>query len=136
MDETRLKSFAIFNVLDIVYFLFGIFTLFGSIFLWGKGFILSPPKSVDLAFPIADTLINAPASIITGIGLWRMKKWGYAAAWFTSGLYLYASTEIFVHAWQNGVLTSALEITNPQTMAVLVAVVTMVLIWRKRESFS
>jgi hypothetical protein len=46
-----------------------------------------------------DVLVNAPASLLAGIGLWRMRKWGYAPGWFVAGFYLYASVEIFVHVW-------------------------------------
>ncbi|MEN8240349.1 MAG: hypothetical protein ABFS17_00375 [Chloroflexota bacterium] len=135
MKESRLDSSGIFKILGVVYALFGVFALLGSVFLWGQGFILNPPEGVDLAFPVADTLINAPASILTGIGFWRMRKWGFALAWFTAGFYLYASVEIFVHALQEGILTSALEITIPQVAAVLVALVTMVVTWKNREKF-
>lgn len=136
MKENQSNSLPSFKVLGVIYALFGVFALFGSVFLWGQGFILNPPAGVDLAFPVADTLINAPASILAGIGLWRMRKWGFALSWFTAGIYIYASVEIFVHAAQEGILTTAFEITIPQVAAVLVAVVTLVLTWRKRELFS
>jgi uncharacterized membrane protein (DUF2068 family) len=129
------QSYAL-KVLSVVYALFGVFALIGSVFLWGQGFLLAPPEGVDLAFPVADTLINAPASILTGVGLWRMRKWGFALAWFTAGIYLYASVEIFVQAAREGVLLTAFEITISQTAAVLVAVVTMVLTWKNKARFA
>ena len=135
MTKMRSNSFVKFKTLGVVYALFGVFALLGSVFLWGEGFILSPPKGLDLAFPVADTLINAPASLLTGIGLWRMRKWAYPLAWFTAGFYLYASVEIFIHAAQDGILLTAIEITIPQVIAVLVAIVTMVLTWRNQEAF-
>lgn len=61
MDESRLNSYAIFKVPGGVYVLVGIFALVGSVFLWGEGRILDPPADVDLAFPVAEPLINAPA---------------------------------------------------------------------------
>ena len=71
MDESRLNSYAIFKVLGVVYGLFGIFALVGSVFLWGEGLILDPPADVDLAFPVAETLINAPASPEYSLFSWR-----------------------------------------------------------------
>ena len=136
MGKTGTSSAQKFKILGAVYVLFGFFALIGSVFLWGQGFILNPPAGIDLAFPVADTLINAPASILTGVGLWRMRKWGFALAWFTAGFYLYASVEIFVHAWQDGILTSAFEITIPQAAAMLIAAVTMVLSWKNQEKFT
>jgi uncharacterized membrane protein (DUF2068 family) len=136
MEEKLTKSPISFKILGVIYALFGVFALIGSVFLWGEGFLLNPPEGVDLAFPVADTLINAPASLLTGIGLWRMRKWAYPMAWFTAGFYLYASVEIFVHAAQEGILLTAVEISIPQVAAVIVAIVTMVLTWRKREVFA
>lgn len=135
MSETQAKSTLVFKVFAVVYALFGVFALVGSVFLWGEGFILNPPEGIDLAFPAADILINAPASLLTGIGLWGMRKWAFPLSWFTAGFYLYASIEIFVHAAQEGILATAFEITIPQLIAVVVALATMLLTWRNRQSF-
>ena len=72
--------------------------------LWGQGFYFNFPKNIDLAIPTADIFVNGPASILTGIGLWLVRKWGYSLAWFTAGVYLYASVEIFVWAFQEAKL--------------------------------
>ncbi|MBN1978663.1 MAG: hypothetical protein JW918_14795 [Anaerolineae bacterium] len=122
------------KILTILLFLFGLLAFAGSAFLWGEGFILNPPAGVDLAFPITDILVNAPASIAAAIGLWRMKQWGYVTSQFVAGFYIYASVEIFVHVAQAGP-PYAVEIVAPQALAVLVAVALVVYLWRIRGRF-
>lgn len=128
------KSNVEFKVLGILFFLFGILAIAGSVLLWGEGLYFNFPTSIDLALPTADIFINGPASILTGLGLWKTRKWGYAMAWFTSGIYLYASAEIFVWAVQEGNLTP--EIVVPQALAVFVAVIVMYTSWKKRDQFN
>jgi hypothetical protein len=122
------------KILAILLFLFGLFAFFGSAFLWGEGFILNPPAGVDLAFPVTDILVNAPASIAAAVGLWKMRQWGYAASQFVAGFYIYASVEIFVHVVQEGP-PYAEEIVAPQILAVLVAIALVVYLWRIRDRF-
>lgn len=128
------KSIVEFKILGILFFLFGILAIFGSVFLWGEGFYFDFPADTDLALPTADILINGPASILTGLGLWKTRKWGYAMAWFTAGIYLYASVEIFVWGFQERNLTP--EIVVPQALAVLVAVIVIYTSWKKRDQFN
>lgn len=122
------------KILAVVLFLFGLLAFFGSMFLWGQGFILQPPEDVELAFPITDMVVNAPASIIAAVGLWRLKRFGYWAAYFCAGFYLYASVYIFVEVAQGGP-PYAVEILVPQVLAVLAAVALLILPERYRERF-
>jgi hypothetical protein len=122
------------KALAVLLFLFGLLAFFGSVFLWGEGFILDPPPGTDLGFPVPDILINAPASIIAAIGLWRMKDWGYVASQFVAGFYIYASVKIFVHVVQEGPPYEP-EIIAPQVLAVLVAIALVVYLWRIRDRF-
>jgi hypothetical protein len=122
------------SILSVTLFLFGLFAFFGSVFLWGEGFILRFPAGVDYAFPIADILVNAPASITAAIGLWRLKRYGYVAAQFVAGFYVYASVEIFVHVIQEGPPYAA-EIVVPQVLAVLVALALVLYLWHVQDLF-
>ena len=115
-------------------FLFSLFAFFGSLFLWGEGFLLAFPPGVDYRFPVADVLVNAPASLIAAIGLWRMKRYGYVAAQFVAGFYVYASVEIFVEVAQGGP-PYPVEIVGPQILAVLVALALVLYLWRVQDSF-
>ena len=83
----------------------------------------------------ADALVNGPSAILAAIGLWRMRKWGYAAVWFVAGFYIYASVEIFTTFIQAGPPYLP-EIFVPQTLAVLLAIVLMLYSWRYREQFA
>ena len=56
------------TTLAILLFLFSLLAFFGSLCLWGEGFLLQFPEGVDLASPITDILVNAPASMIAAIG--------------------------------------------------------------------
>ena len=122
------------KILSILLFLFGLFAFFGSIFLWGQGFILSFPEGVNLAFPIADILVNAPASIIAAVGLWKLKEYGYPASQFVAGFYVYASVIIISEVVQGG-SPYPLEIVLPQIAAVVVALILIFYLWRVRGLF-
>lgn len=122
------------KILSILLFLFGVFAFVGSMFLWGEGFILSFPEGVDYSFPIADILINTPASIIAAIGLWKLKRYGYVVSQFVAGFYIYASVEIFVDVAQAGP-PYLMEIIFPQILAVIVAILLIFYLWRVKDLF-
>lgn len=123
------------SVLAIVLFLFGLFAFFGSLFMWGEGFLLAFPSGVDYHFPVTDILVNAPASLFAAFGLWRMRQWGYVAAQFVAGFYSYASVEIFVMAIQQGP-PFPIEIIVPQIAAVVTALFLVFYLWRVRARFA
>jgi len=122
------------TVLSSLLFLFGIFAFVGSVFLWGQRFILQAPEGVDVAFPLTDILVNAPASIIAAVGLWRLKRFGYLAAYFVAGFYIYASVYIFIEVAQGGP-PYPVEIVVPQVLAVLVAIGLLIYPERYRDRF-
>ena len=122
------------SVLAIILFLFCAFAFIGSLFMWGEGFLLSFPPGADYRFPVTDILVNAPASLIAAIGLWKMKQWGYVAAQFVAGFYVYASVEIFVTVIQQGP-PYPIEIVIPQVAAVVVAAFLVFYLWRIRMRF-
>jgi len=122
------------KMLAILVFCFGLLAFFGSLFLWGEGLIFQFPKGVDYSFPIADLLIHAPAAMIASIGLWKLKRYGYVAAQFVAGFYIYVSVEIFVKVAQGGP-PYALEIVGPQVLAVLVALGLVFYLWRVQDLF-
>jgi hypothetical protein len=122
------------SVLAIVLLLFSVFAFFGSLFMWGEGFLLSFPPGADYRFPVTDILVNAPASLIAAIGLWKMKQWGYVAAQFVAGFYVYGSVEIFVMVIQQGP-PFPIEIVIPQVAAVIVAACLVFYLWPLRARF-
>jgi hypothetical protein len=122
------------TILSVVLFLFGVFAFIGSLCMWGEGFLLAFPPGADYAFPITDLVVNAPASIIAAIGLWRLRRWGYVAAQFVAGFYTYASVEIFVRTAQDGP-PYPVEIILPQLLALAVAAALVVYLWRVRAMF-
>lgn len=132
--EIKNNTSTFLRIISIILFLFGLFAFFGSLFMWGEGFLLSFPEGVDYAFPITDILVNAPASIIAAIGLWRLKRYGFVAAYFVAGFYLYASVEIFVRVFEGGP-PFAVEILVPQILAVMVAITLLVYLWKKQDLF-
>jgi hypothetical protein len=122
------------SVLAIVLLLFGLFAFIGSLFMWGEGFLFSFPPGADYRFPVTDILVNAPASLIAAIGLWKMKQWGYVAAQFVAGFYVYGSIEIFVMVIQQGP-PYPIEIVIPQIAAVIVAAFLVFYLWPLRGRF-
>jgi hypothetical protein len=134
MNTQRTARPAGVSVLATVLFLFSLFAFFGSLFMWGEGFLLSFPPGVDYQFPITDILVNAPASFIAALGLWKMRQWGYVAAQFVAGFYTYASVEIFVMAIQQGP-PFPIEIVVPQIAAVVTAWFLVFYLWRIRARF-
>jgi O-antigen/teichoic acid export membrane protein len=127
-DQRRIRALA------VVLFLFGLLAFLGSFFLWGQGILLAFPGDVDLAYPITDILVNAPASILAAVGLWQLRRYGYVAAQFVAGFYVYASVEIFVQVFQDGP-PYAMEIVMPQVLAVIVAVALVSYLWRVQDVF-
>lgn len=134
MPEKRTTAPLPIRILAVLLFLFGLFAFFGSLFLWGEGFLLRFPEGVDYRFPIADILVNAPASILAAVGLWKLRRYGYVAAQFVAGFYTYASVEIFVEVVQGGP-PYALEIVVPQVLAVAVAFALVFYLWRVQDAF-
>ncbi len=134
MTEQQPKSPAPVRILAVLLFSFGLFAFFGSLFLWGEGFLLQFPEGVDYRHPVTDILVNAPASIIAATGLWRMRRYGFMASQFVAGFYIYASVEIFVEVAQGG-LPYGIEIVVPQVIAVAVAVALVLYLWRIQEMF-
>jgi hypothetical protein len=122
------------GVLAIILFLFGLFAFIGSLFMWGEGFLLSFSPGADYRFPVTDILVNAPASLIAAIGLWKMRQWGYVAAQFVAGFYIYGSVEIFVMVIQHGP-PYPIEILVPQIAAVIVAAFLVFYLWPLRARF-
>ena len=122
------------RILSILLLLFGVFAFIGSLFLWGEGFLLTFPEGVNLAFPLTDILVNAPASIIAAIGLWKLKSFGYPASQFVAGFYVYASTYIFIEVAQAGP-PYPIEIIAPRVLAVLTAAALIVYGWRYKDLF-
>ena len=122
------------RLLAIMLILFGVFAFIGSLFLWGEGFLFSFPEEIDLAFPLTDILINAPASIIAAVGLWYLKRFGYPASQFVAGFYVYASVYIFIEVFQSGP-PYPLEIILPQVLAVIVAICLVIFGWRYQNLF-
>lgn len=124
----------IITVLAVTLFLFGLLAFVGSVFMWGEGFLLDFPKGVDIAFPVTDILINAPASLIAAVGLWRLRRYGYLAALFVAGFYLYAQVYITVEVIA-GSLPFTAEIVGPVVLAVLAAIGLLIFPERYRERF-
>lgn len=133
--EEHSRSIIPVRILAVLLFLISLFAFFGSLFMWGEGFLLSFPEGADYRFPITDILVNAPASMIAAIGLWRWRRFGYVASQFVAGFYIYASVEIFVEVVQTGP-PYPVEIIVPQLMAVMVAVMLVVYLWRIQKLFT
>lgn len=122
------------KILSFLLFAFGILAFVGSLFLWGEGFILRPPDGINIALPIADMVINAPASIVAAVGLWRMRRYGYLGGYFVAGFYLYASTFILWDAFAERPF-GFWAIVIPQVVAVLVALALLIYLPRLRGYF-
>lgn len=124
----------VLKVLSGLLMAFGIFAFGGSSFLWGQGFILDPPAGMSVALPLADILINAPASMIAGVGLWRLRRYGYLAGYFVAGFYLYASTFIIVEAFEQHP-ADFWAILVPQVLAVVVAMALLIYLPQVQKYF-
>jgi len=122
------------KILAVLLTLFGVFAFFGSLFLWGEGFILNAPVGVDIAFPVTDVLVNAPACLVAAFGLWKMKRFGYPASQFVAGFFIYASVYIFLEVLQGGP-PHPLEIILPQVLALLTAGVLVFYLYPVRDLF-
>lgn len=132
--EAKMKTPIPVKILAVLLIVLGLFAGLGSLLLWGQGFLFTFPGDVKLATPIADFFINFPVSVIAGIGLLGMRKYGYAASQFVAGIYIYASILIFVDMFQ-GELPSGPEIWAPQALAVVIGLILVFYLWRLRDRF-
>jgi ABC-type Na+ efflux pump permease subunit len=89
---------------------------------------------MSVALPIADILVNAPASIVAAIGLWRLRRYGYLGGYFVAGFYLYASVFILVEAFTEQP-PEFWAIVVPQVLAVAVALTLLFYLPRIRAQF-
>jgi hypothetical protein len=121
MGQIKPETKIIIRMLASFLFVFGLFGMFGSLFMWGEGFIFPLKSGVNYRFPITDLLVNVPSSIIAAIGLWKLRKYGYIASQFVAGFYIYASCEIFVEEFQGGP-PFHVEIIIPQVAASILAI--------------
>lgn len=122
------------KAISVVLFVFAVFALLGSAFMWGEGFILSFPPGADYRYPVADLLVNVPATLVAAVGLWKARLWGWAAAQFVAGFYVYAQVEILVEVAQGELPVSA-PILVPVVLATATAAVLVLYLWRVREVF-
>ena len=112
MKKSPINTPSLVKVLAVLLFIFGLFAFFGSLFLWGEGFILDAPPDVDIAFPVTDILVNTPTCMSAAFGLRKLKRFGYPASQFVAGFFIYASVYIFVEVLQGGT-PYPLEIVMP-----------------------
>lgn len=84
--------------------------------------------------PIADIVVNTPASVLAAVGLWRLRRYGYLAGYFVAGFYLYASVFILVEAFAERP-SDFWAIVIPQALAVLVAFALLIYLPRIRGHF-
>jgi hypothetical protein len=122
-------------VLALLLALFGVFAFVGSVFLWGQGSVFAAPEGTDIAFAVTDIVVNAPASWLTAIGLWQLRRFGYLGSYFVAGFYVYASVYILVEVFQGGA-PYAIEIAGPQLFAILMAVALLIFPRRYKDRFS
>ncbi|MFQ5762337.1 MAG: hypothetical protein ACE5PO_04805 [Candidatus Bathyarchaeia archaeon] len=134
MSKMKVTSPLPVKILAVLLFVFGVFAFVGSLFLWGEGFLFYFPEDVDYSFPLADLLVNAPASILAGVGLWKLKRYGFVASQFCAGFYLYASVKIFALVGQ-GDLPVSIEGILPQAIAVVAAFFLIFYLWRVQDLF-
>ena len=134
MAKVKLKSVIRVRVVAGCIFFFGLIAFFGSLFLWGDGFLLRFAKGVDYRIPLTDFLVNAPASFIAAVGLWRIKRYGYIASQFIAGFYTYAAVEILVEIFQDK-RPYSVPIIVVQILALSVATILVLYLWRFRELF-
>jgi hypothetical protein len=134
LDNHSTKAPPLVKTLAILLAIFGIFAFFGSLFLWGEGFIFNARPGVDIAFPVTDILVNAPACLASSVGLWKLKRFGYPLSQFVAGFFIYASVYIFVEVLQDGA-PYPLEIVLPQILAVVTALVLVFYLYRVRDLF-
>lgn len=90
------------KILSISLYLTGIFAIVGSLYTWGDGWIFTAPDGTDFQLYITDMLVTAPATIISGIGFQKLKKWVIVSGIFTSGILIYGSALVYVDVILNG----------------------------------
>eukprot|EP01080_Neovahlkampfia_damariscottae_P009174 gene9174-1262_t len=68
----------------------GLFAGAGSMYMWGEGALFNQISKENKLFPlhVSELLITTPSSIISSIGIFKMKKWGIFSSFFTLVKYI------------------------------------------------
>ncbi|WP_371805315.1 hypothetical protein [Candidatus Lokiarchaeum ossiferum] len=129
IDDNTPKYMKQAKILSISLYLTGIFAIVGALYRWGDGPIFNAPAGTDLQLYITDMLITAPATIISGIGFQKLKKWVVISGIFTSGILIYGSALVYVDVILNGA-PYLLKLIIPPIFGISLSIAIM--IWVKK----
>ena len=96
---------------------------------------ISPPAEAlpfTYGFGIADLLWSVPFLVVSAIGLWRMRDWGWFAAQLAHALYFYSLTVIVVRDLLSRAISPGTVVFLPFGMFAMWA---SVYLWRTRKLF-
>jgi hypothetical protein len=107
----------------------GIFAAIGALYCWGDGSLFNAPAGTDLEIYIADLLITAPLSLISGYGFIKYRRWAIFAGIFTAGLYIFGTALVYISVIQNGV-PYLLKLVIPPIFGIIFSVVIIYWSWQ------
>jgi len=79
-----------------LFFTTGVFSIVGSLFSWGEGWLFDQFNLSSGLIPLGDLILTAPLSLIAAYGLWCKKVWGIYTGLLTSGIYSFGSVLVFI----------------------------------------
>ena len=95
-DSALTKKMSLINGISISLFVIGIFAFIGGLYSWGNGPIWNMLATNQSSQYLTDMLIVSPISIISGFGIYNLKRWGLISGIFCAGLYIYGSILVYI----------------------------------------
>jgi hypothetical protein len=112
--------------------------LLGSAMLLYWGMFVLQGMSIS-GIPVLSELVNAGLALISGVGLWRLKRWSIATSIFTSGMWSYGVLGGISLVLENGLdFSSPFGAITDAVIFPLVLIFSVYLsfvVWRNQEFF-
>ena len=90
------------KLFGVLFILTGLFAIFGGLYTWGDGNLLTQGELVKVLIPWADVILTGPLSIICGYAILKNRYWGRVLGLVLSGMYVYGSVLVFISIiWQH-----------------------------------
>jgi hypothetical protein len=138
LAPTRPKAVSTLAIINGIAF---IITLTFWLFIFIKKVIPSPHDLTVLSeranaattygFGIGDLIWSTPLLLLSCIGLWRMRFWGWTAAQMTNALWVYSMTVILIRDSYTKMSPGGVLFTP----FALIAIWAIFYLWKKRQAF-
>ena len=86
----------------ITFFAMGIFALIGGIYTWGEGYVFWQKETSKVLLPLSDLFLAGPMALITALGIYQRKVWGFFLGILLVGIFIHGSVLVFISEIHGG----------------------------------